>query len=263
MLRKVGLLAVAALLLTGCGDRVGGSAYKLIEPMAMQVAADSRAQSFSYTHRLDLTLPHGGVKTNFELAREACLKRAALKCDLLSASLTDGETTSYGQVIVALPHDRVAVFEKTLTDAGARVQARATNAENVTTQAGDNNRKIAQLTAWRDRLAALAKRSDLSVSDLMKIEAELSKVEADLGAALAEKRDIEGHIAKEIVTVSFSEREGALAPIGRVMANAGDTLVSSAASAIEFLIRIVPWLPILFAGLWLVRWLWSKRKKPA
>jgi hypothetical protein len=261
MLRKVGLIAAAALLLAACGDHGGGAAYKLVEPQLMQVGIDGRGQNFSYTHRLELVLADGGVKASFELARETCLKQAALKCDLLSASLTAGETTSYGQVVVALPHDKVATFEKTLTDAGATVQSRSTNAENVTTAAGDNERKIVQLTAWRDRLAALAKRNDLSVSDLMKVEAELSKVEADLSAALAEKRDITNRIAKEILTISFGEREGTLAPVGRVLTNAGTTLVSSTATAVEFLIRIVPWLPIILAGLWLVRWIWSKRKK--
>jgi len=48
-----------------------------------------------------------------------------------------------------------------------------------------------------------------------------------------------------------------------VFVNAGATLISSTAAAIEFLIQIVPWLPIIVAGLWLGRWLWSKRKKSA
>jgi hypothetical protein len=261
MFRKVGLVAVTLLVVAGCGERAN---YRLGSPPAvspMMVSVDGRDQTFSYTHQLELALAHGGVKASFELARETCLKRAVLRCDLLSASLTAGEAASYARVLVALPHDGVPVFEKALTDAGAIVQSRSSNAENVATQSGDNARKIAQLTAWRDRLAALAKRSDLSVSDLMKVEAELSKVEADLGAALAEKRDIDGRIAKEILTVSFTEKEGAFAPIARVVASAGDTLVSSSALALDFLIRIVPWLPILVGGLWLVRWLWSRRRR--
>jgi hypothetical protein len=265
MLRKLGLIAAAALLVAGCGDRIGrgGYANALVEPMMLKDRSDTHAQVFSYSHSLGLILPHGGVKSSFEKAREACLHAAALKCELVSASLSSGEVSAYATVVVALPHDKVAVFEKSLTNAGASVQSRTTNAENVTTEASDNDRKIAQLTAWRDRLAALAKRSDLSVADVMKVEAELSKVEADLGAALAEKRDIGNRIAKELVAVSFSEKEGAFAPIGRVFANADATLTDSTASAIEFLIRVVPWLPIILAGLWLVRWLWSKRKKTA
>jgi hypothetical protein len=266
MLRKLGLLATAALLVAGCGDRglYNKSFYRPANAVMLQdVTAGGKPVVFSYTHNLELILPHGGVKQSFEKARDTCLHEAALACELVSASLSSGLSSDEASVVVALPHDRVAVFEKMLTDAGASVQSRSTNAENVTTQASDNDRKIAQLTAWRDRLAALAKRNNLSVADVMKVEAELSKVEADLGAALAEKHDIGNRIAKELVTISFGEKERALAPIGRVFVNAGATLTDSTASAIEFLIRVVPWLPIIFAGLWLVRWLWSKRKKTA
>ena len=265
MLRKLGLIAVAALLLAGCGDRAGkgGYANSLVEPFQLRQQADAKEQVFSYTHSLGLILPRGGVKGSFDTARNACLHQAALNCELVSATLSSGETSDYASVVVALPHEKVAVFEKKLTDAGAIVQSRSTSAENVTTQASDNERKIAQLTAYRDRLTALTKRSDLSVADAMKVAAELSKVESDLGTALTEKRDIANRVAKEILNVSFSEKEPVLAPIGRVFVNAGATLISSTAAAIEFLIQIVPWLPIIVAGLWLGRWLWSKRKKSA
>jgi len=262
MVRKLGLIVLAALLLGGCGDRIGRSGLSRAPMMlALHGSADGKPQIFSYTHRLDLILPQGGVKRSFETGRDACLNRASLHCDLLTASLSSGESGDEASIIVAVPHDQVAVFEKILTGTGASVQSRSANAENVATEAGDNDRKVVQLKAWRDRLAALSKRSDISVADLMKVEAELSKAEADLGAAEAEKHDIDGRIAKEVVSVSFNERESVLAPIGRVFANAGATLIDSVANAIEFLIRVIPWLPIVLAGLWLIRWLWWRRKK--
>lgn len=261
MLRKFGLCLAAALFLAGCNDYGGKGDY-----LASQFAGgdgQGGSAAFSYTHRLALIVPHGGVKKSFETARDACLKDKTLVCDLSSASLNSGENSDSARMVVALPHDKVAVFEKILTDSGASVQSRSTTAENVTAQASDNDRKIAQLTAWRDRLAELSKRSNLSVADAMKIGEDLSKVEADLEAALAEKRAIATRIAKETVTVAFNEKEAALAPFTRVFANAGDTLIGSTASAIAFLIMILPWLPIVLAGLWLIRWLWTRRKKPA
>ncbi len=264
MLRKIGIGFAAMLLLAGCGQRAPSNAlvYGGL-PMSLRAPAGEDNQVFSYTHMLSLLLPHGGVKQSFEKARDACLHDAALGCKLIAANINTGLSADEASLSVALPHDKVAVFEKMLTQGDVTVQSRTTSAENVTTQAADNERKVAQLTAYRDRLAALLKRSAISVADLMKVEAELSKVEADLGAALAEKRDVSERIARELLTVSFSEREAAMAPIARAFSNAGDTLTQSTANAVEFLIQIVPWLPIVLGGLWLLRWLWTRRKKAA
>jgi hypothetical protein len=221
-------------------------------------------------------MTHAAVKPRFERARDKCLHDAALNCKLITATIS-ANASGYAAgdeatLAVALPHDKVAQFENSLLEplnedgsAKVNVQGRSTSAENVATQASDNERKVAQLTAYRDRLEALAKRSDLSVADLMKVEAELAKVQGDLDAALAEKRDIGERITREYLTVSFGETEAAAAPIAQVFSEAGDTLVESTAAALGFLIRALPWLPIVGGGVLLVAWLWRlvRRKKTA
>lgn len=273
MLKKIGIGLAAILLLAGCGQQSPRFArsYNLAAPMMLRDARGGASQVFSYSHYLALVMPHDAVKPRFERARDRCLNDAALRCKLITASLTANELTGdEANLVVALPHDKVTLFEKSLleplTEDGsgkATVQSRSTSAENVTTQAGDNERKVAQLTAYRDRLMALTKRTDLSVTDLMKVEAELSKVEADLNAALAEKRDVGERIAMESLTVNFGETEPATAPIMKVFDRAGATLTESTAAAIDFLIRIVPWLPIIGLGLVLLGWLWRlvRRKR--
>ena len=273
MSRKSIVCLFAVLLLAGCGRSPLGTGYAVTYPEQLR---DSNAQTFSYTHFLRLVMAHDSVKPRFERARDLCLRDAALGCKLIAAAISVNDnayvTGDQASLAVALPHDKVAVFEKALLEPlpqdgsdKVSVQSRTTSAENVTTEASDTDRKITQLTAYRDKLAVLAKRSDLSVADLMKVEAELSKVEGDLDAALSDKRDVGERIAKERLTVSLGEKQALSAPIARVWHNAVDTFVESTANAIDFLIRVIPWLPIVAGGVFLVSlfWRWFRRRKAA
>jgi Domain of unknown function (DUF4349) len=276
------IIGLAALVvLAGCGQPTTGyhRSYYNAAPPAMYetLKADvggEPVQAFSYSHFLNLAMAHDSVKPRFERARDLCLHDATLDCKLIAASISasDDATGDEASLTVALPHDKIAVFEKSLLDslpqdgsAKVAVLSRSTNAENVVTEASDSDRKLAQLTSYRDKLAALAKRTDLSVGDLMKVEAELAKVESDLSAALAEKRDVTERVAKERLTVSLGETQDWSAPLARVWQNASGALVDSTASALEFLIRALPWLPIFAAGIALAAWIWRlvRRRKQA
>jgi hypothetical protein len=214
MSRKSIVCLFAVLLLAGCGRSPLGTGYAVTYPEQLR---DSNAQTFSYTHFLRLVMAHDSVKPRFERARDLCLRDAALGCKLIAAAISVNDnayvTGDQASLAVALPHDKVAVFEKALLEPlpqdgsdKVSVQSRTTSAENVTTEASDTDRKITQLTAYRDKLAVLAKRSDLSVADLMKVEAELSKVEGDLDAALSDKRDV-GRTHRQRTADGFIGRE--------------------------------------------------------
>ncbi|MDR3528186.1 MAG: DUF4349 domain-containing protein [Rhizomicrobium sp.] len=257
MLRKIGMCAAAVLLLTGCSERGAYSTIgRLSSALVMKDKIEGVPQVFSYTHSLGLVVPHGEITPRFEKAREACLHQADLACSLLSANSSSNSWGDDATLVVTLPHGKIATFEKQLTGAGVIVQSRSSAAENVGAQARDNEHKLAQLTAYRDKLAAMAKAKDLSIDDLIKVESELTRIEADLDAALAVKRDISERLAKESLTVSFGESQAALAPISRAFTGAGDALVESTAAVIDFVIRIVPWLPIIAGAVFLLRWLW-------
>jgi len=275
MRRKFIILIFAAAVLASCGPSSGpyGGFPQALYSRTMR---DQAPQVFSYSHFLMLAMSHESIDPRFERARDKCLHDAALSCTLISASVSATDGTYYknseATLAVAMPHEKIAVFEKSLLEpvpqdgaVAVTVQSRSTRAENVTNEASDLDHKIAQLTNYRDSLAALAKRGDLAVSDIMKIDAELSKVQGDLDMALAQKRDVGERIAKEQLTVSFGEQPDALAPIARAWSNARISFIDSTADAINFLIRALPWLPIVAGGVWLISlfWRWFRRKKPA
>jgi hypothetical protein len=272
--------AAALLLLAGCGDsgpRYGGrSSVSHPSPMASRggyAPAEPEAQraNFSYNHFLSIAMDAAFVSPRFKRARDLCLTDKSYSCELLASNFNqgneDGDVASSAQLTVMLPHDKVDAFAEGLiapigeeSASSVKIRARSTTAENVTQQVTDVGRRLTQLTDYRDRLTALSKRSDVRAAELIQLAEALSKVQAEIDAATAQQRDAEGRVAKERLTIELAEREGAnvLRPITYVLNSAGSQLIDSAASALSFLIRSLPWLPIAAAAIMAIAWLWRR-----
>lgn len=276
------LLLTVALGLSGCGQSGSSGSptndVARVERVSLSASAPGQGgQAFAYNHSMSLAMPRASINPRFERARDRCLQDAALHCNLLSASINmedeTSEVSSFAELTVTLPHDSVSVFEKSLLDPlqgevaqDVSVVARSTQAENVTEEATDIDRRLAQLTDYRDRLTTLSQRQNLSAEDLIKIESELSRVQGELDQATAQKRSVGERINRERLNLYFSEHStagNAAKPIMREWAEAMPLLGDSTASALRFLIRAIPWLPIVAGGLVLLSWIWRiARRRP-
>jgi hypothetical protein len=271
MIRKILVLALCPLVLAACSRPMGGHYSLAMESRALMKPGDN--EDFSYDHNLSLAMARRNIKPRFERAQDRCLHDGALNCKLISASidLSNETQSSNAELIVALPHDKIAAFEKGLLaplageSAGdARVRSRSMSAENVSAEAGNVSSKLAQLTDYRDRLAALAKRPDLSVDDLIRIESELSKAQSDLDDMAARKADVGDRVSRERMTISLEERPSAgdaFRPIGQVWQSAITLLGESAANALQFLIQVIPWLPLIVGAFYLLPWMWRLARR--
>lgn len=272
MVRKSLLIMTCCLLASACGRNA-----EYLAPRAMDLKADlvppgTAAQQFSYSHFWALVMDKSAVAPRLERARLQCLQDKALNCRLLSATLSTDEGEMYAftsaRLSLLLPHDKLNLFEQRLlipvsgeNTSDVEVRSRSTTADNVENAAGDASRKVLQLTAYRDRLALLAKRSNLSIDDIIRLEAEQSRVQGDLDDALAKLRDLNEGLARERLDVELSERAGLAGPVARVWNNAASLLIESTANALQFLIQILPWLPIVGAGIFVASWLWRRFRR--
>ncbi len=271
MLRKIAIAtAVLALVLAGCDkpkskeDEIHlampqpNAAPMMVPPPAFvpppDIIVGGGAQNvlFSLQHDLTLAMPHDSVAVRFTAARDACLKDKTLSCTLTSASLTVGKTVS-AELHVALPHDKVAVFEKQLLrrlpqDGAGKVEitSRSTSVENQTQAAADIDRELAQAKAYRDQLEALAKRSNLTVDEVLKIHDALTQAQDAVNNAEAAKRASDSKIVLEQVNVTFEEAKVAVdsSAFANFWSNAHDVFMASVADMLLRLVNALPWLPI-------------------
>jgi hypothetical protein len=279
MPRGLSIVIVAMLVLAGCGPRskiaqpevpVEMNAEANVPPPAIAIASEDKSQIFSYSHALSLEMAKDAVKSRYERARDACLRNAALHCKLLTANLTDGEGAVAAHLEVALPQDGIAGYEAGLLSAvpadkdGTLVRARSTQAQSVEDEVGDNDKKVAQLSKYRDGLVELAKRPNLDVDDFIKVQQELAKTEADLDEALGAKRDLHERIARESLTIDLTQRVAApesVSPLAQLWHEAGDVLVDSTATMLRFVLQLVPWLPFGVVIFLLLRWVAGVARK--
>jgi hypothetical protein len=283
MVRRSIAFAACVVLVAGCDRAPSGNFLKLNAPAAglmadmaapPPAAPGSGPQQFSYSHSWSVRMNHGAVAPRFVRARDFCLHDKALHCKLVSANIQSGDEGGYAgaSLNVQLPHGALDRFEQALLapvggekPGDAAMVSRSTQAQSVETEASDTARKVAQLTAYRDRLADIAKRPNLTVDDIIKIEAERGRVQGDLDDATGHQRDLTDGIARESVAIDLSERVEPVGPLTQAFRSAGSTLADSAASALLFVIAAVPWLPIVAGGIFLVSWLWRlfRRRRAA
>jgi hypothetical protein len=270
---KVLIIGLCALTLVGCNRNSGNMVSRLGEVRA-DMPREGAAQ-FSFVNFWSFEMRREAIAGRFERTRTACLSGKALQCKLVSSSINTANSEagypSEASLEVLLPHNQIDGFKKGILasvanePAGeAALRASTTRAENVEDEGADADRKILRLTTYRDRLTALSKRPNLSIEDTIRLEAEISRVQGELDEAIRSKSATDGRIARETVNISFETFSPSA--IGSVFNRAADTFVQNVANALEFLIGVVPWLPIVAAAIalisWLVRFLW-RRKRPA
>jgi hypothetical protein len=251
---------------------VGGGSFRGFKADGSTKQQPQSGESYVYDHNLSVSMASDFIRARFERARDKCQNDPALKCKITSASFRlVGEPDAplpVANLSVALPHDSVAPFEQALMEplpdenkGDVVIKARTTNAQNVTNQVKDLDSRYAQLTSYRDRMMELSKRGGAKTDDLIKIEGEISRTQAEIEGIEAQRRDLAERIAKENLSISFeaqSTASDALQPVRDVWQNSLRVLGGSAAAVLALMVGILPWIPVLLLGFFGVRWFWRR-----
>jgi hypothetical protein len=270
MLRSVCAI-VMLLALGGCDrDKSGTAAYDMAAApapaparmMAGKREAAPEGPKLAYSHDLSIETKADTVKQRFEQIRDACLNGTVPGCVLLRADIAeqgfDRGRHPVATLSVRLPHEAVAPFEQTVLKllpgeqaSDLAILSRSTSAEDLTAVIQDGDRRLAQLTDYRDRLNQLAKRADAKVDDMIKVEGELSTTQSQIEELTAEQNRLNQRVATEMETVQITGRVavGTGSNIAEVWHRAGELLDRSIADALQFVIQAVPWVIALIVVL--------------
>lgn len=270
MLRLVCVVTVV-IALGGCGKReesadqasfaAGSAPAPAPDRMMAGNAEAKRSQSegpkLAYSHNLSIETKADTVKQRFEQVRDACVSGAVPGCVLLNARIAETPagfrqaSHPVASLSVRLSHEGVAPFEQAVLKplpgeqaSDLAVISRSTSAEDLTAAIQDGDRRLAQLTDYRDRLTLLAKRADAKVDDLIKVQSELSTTQSQIEELTAEQKRLGQRVDTELETVEITGKVavGRGSDIAEVWHRSAQILDSAVADSLQFLISAVPWI---------------------
>jgi hypothetical protein len=221
-------------------------ADKKVEPEGPKLA---------YSHNLSIETKADMVKQRFEQVRDACVSGTIAGCVLLNASIEevgfDRGRHPVASLSVRLTHEAVGPFEQAVLKplpgeqaSDVAVVSRSTSAEDLTAAITDGDRRLAQLTDYRDRLTVLAKRADAKVEDLIKVQSELSSTQSLIEELTAQQKRLGERVATELETVQITGKVavGQGSEIAEVLHRSAKILDGAVAASLQFLIAAVPWI---------------------
>lgn len=225
----------------------------------------------AYSHAYGLRVPSAGLAALHTSHQQACAAAGGNVCRVINASISDpdGERPSSSLEIRARP-DWIAAFRASLgeqvSEAGGTISSENTYVEDLTTQIVDGEARLRAQEALRDRLQTLLETAEGPMTDVLAVERELARVQADIDARASVIAALRTRVETSRLTISYQPIVSPASPIRfnpimQALEDFTDTLSEGVANVILFVAVILPWLIIGVPLAFLIRWLWGRRKK--
>jgi Domain of unknown function (DUF4349) len=275
MNKAVALGLAGALSLAGCqkaaeSDGKGYGFYAAATRGEAPAAASAEAPErrfIAVSHKLLIETSEEALPKAWEAAAGLC---RSLRCEILSSSISNRTEDSAPSASLALrvaPEDLQKLLDQ-LGKAGAVVE-HATESEDKTGTVIDVEARLKNMTELRNRLRAMLASRAGSLKDVVEVERELARVQADLDSLAARRKALANETEKVSLRVEFRAPRSISgprfsSPIARAWRGAASVLAESIAALITVAVAVVPWLLVGVPLLWACVKLWRRlRRKPA
>ncbi len=160
----------------------------------------------------------------------------------------DGEGVT-ASITYRIPSDRWDEALTAIRHLGLKIVNEATQTEDVTGQVVDLTARITNLKATERALQAIMAQA-IKISDVLAVQAELTRVRGDIEQATADKQHLQGQAAYSALTVTFGLQPTAAVVISQKKFDPSDQVDRATASLVDILQGVAT------AGIWfLIVWL--------
>ncbi|WP_230772566.1 DUF4349 domain-containing protein [Sphingomonas sp. Leaf4] len=237
--------------------------YDVQEPPAGAPGAPPASGSqvaYSYTVRYAFDRPGVAAVQGQQLA--LCRKLGPTRCLVVSSTLNDPGSDEHvvtdEAVLLIDARQAEAMMRRfdAIADAGgARRALRSVEAEDVTRQMIDAEAAVRAKQALAERLLTIIRSGNGKVGELVEAEQAYAKTNEELEAAKATRATLAQRVAMSRLAISyaFNDLPGGSSPVAASIATAGDTLSSSVAALVTFLVAALPWVVVGVPLLWGLR----------
>jgi len=243
-------------------DQGGGGQPAQADPAA--------ARQIAYSYYYTLKSPTGQMEALFNAQKAACEAAGPAKCFVVSSSLSglsEGEYAS-GQLQMKASSDFVDAFRSGLQDSlkpyNASIDSSTSTAEDLTTQIVDTSARLNSSKTLRDRLQKLLAERPGKLADLIEIERELARVQAEIDSTESILAAMRMRVAMSDLSISYQPKytaasESIWRPLGDAFSDFLPNVAGSLAGIVRFLSETLLWIVFLGGVAALVVWRWRKR----
>ncbi len=245
------LLLLASLSLAACSP----SDRSLSSASAVRGEQGQAGAMLAYEHELTLTLPLAQIAPRLAETRQACETARFGACNILRIE----QSAERADITLRIAPTGVEPLVA-MAGEGGELGQRVTSAEDLADAVADMQRQQERLRAQQARLDDLAKRRDISVSDLIALSKEQAGIENDLQALAQVAAGHQRRLDTNRVTLSFTPSDSSqrASNLREAFANLLDNLADGTAQAVEKASYTLPFLILAFPTLLLWVWLWRK-----
>ena len=212
------------------------------------------------THSLAVEVAESALDGAFRSAMERCAADIDHHCTVLASDLSAGDRPS-GSLQLRIDPGGVEAFSSFAAGLG-RLRHRSTNAEDLAESIADTRARVAMLTNYRKQLLDLQAKSGNNVEAAIKVASELSSVQSDLEKATGEEAYQVKRTATEILRLEFEvgDRTAFWRPPQEALEQFAANFSMGLSAVITAFAFIIPWLILILPALYLLRWIWRRRR---
>ncbi|MBL8538550.1 MAG: DUF4349 domain-containing protein [Hyphomonadaceae bacterium] len=233
----------------------------------------------AYAYAMGFEIPSQNLAGVMDAHVQACQTAGPRLCQLVSSNRS-GDPESYVEGYVSLRGEPswlrafMAGMEADANAAGGRVISQTTTTEDLTRAIVDTEARLRAQTALRDRLQRLLESRLGRLSDLLEVERELARVQAEIDAVQSNLAVMRTRVSMSELNLSYRSAPRAVGsdtfgPLRDAFANFLKIVVAGFAAIVTIVAGLLPFVLVIWPIAWLLlRWRKARggrffRAKPA
>lgn len=225
----------------------------------------------AYRYGYGLVMPSASVKSTADKHMQICRDAGPSKCQITGSNSNNYSETDIRANLSLRAEPEwlqsfIADMKSDITEIDGRIESENTSVEDLTRALLDTDARLKAQTTLRTRLEGLLETRDAKLPDLLALERELARVQAEIESATANLKALRARVSMSVVNISYSSERVAVSrssvsPISDALKDFVGIVSDGLASVIRFLAALLPWMIfVIIPGLLLLRWFWRRRK---
>lgn len=201
------------------------------------------------THTLNIEILHDNLAPRYDRDFQKCLD---LGCEIQNSNMSNRLN---GYILARVPPKNLGTYLDFLTIGNGELKSHAVNTQDKTLSYLDTEARLKSQEELRERLKSLLQKAD-TVDNIIRIETELARVEKELDSAVNSLRHLKNITGMATVRVNYSvpyqDIQVQYDDLKNSFTRAWQEFIENIANVITFIGAVLPWLPVVIGGLWLL-----------